>query len=189
MNRIEPESYYYTKNIMKQIEYNKLYNSLRLFYWINISILIVILAYLMYVNGPYWGEDIKTNAVYERYSIIITMACIPLALKLFYSKIKKSEDLAYEPFLKVYKTQYLLRLFILDISALFCLVGFYLFESQNLVLMAIINISATLFCYPSKEALLPPVERAASEDQDHLPDSKEQNSIEIETENNNDHKL
>lgn len=107
----------------------------------------------MYIKGPVWGEDIEPNVILERYAIIVTMICIPLALKLFHSKTKKLEKLSKDTILKKYSEQYILRLVILNIAAAFNIVGFYLYESQNFILMAIISIFSIVFCYPSKDAI------------------------------------
>lgn len=139
---------------MNQIQpHINLYKKLRIIFWVDIIILVSIIGYLMYIKGPVWGEDIETNIILERYAIIVTMVCIPLALKLFHSKTKKLEKLPKDKILNKYSEQYILRLVILNIAVAFNIVGFYLYESQNFILMAIISIFSILFCYPSKDVI------------------------------------
>lgn len=133
--------------------HQKLLPNLKLTFWLNIAILIIATIILMYINGPAWGEGVEPNVTFERYAIIVSLICIPLALKLFHSQVKKSRGLEENKYLEKYRNYYFLRLSIIDIAAIFNLVGFYLFESQNLVLMAVICIFALFFCYPGKDIL------------------------------------
>lgn len=134
----------------------KLISRLKIFFWVDLIVLLAVLFYLMYIKAPFWGDRIAQNAVFERYAIIITLACIPLALKLFHSQLKKAESLPCTDYLRVLKTQYIIRFIILDSVALFNMSGFYFLESQNLILMSVISVFALFFCYPNK-AMLPVV--------------------------------
>lgn len=140
---------------MQEIQ-NILAKRLKFFFWIEIILLLGILLFLIYLKGPYWGDKIEQNVVFERYAIITTLICIPLALKLFHSKVKKAEKLSYEQYLGIYKKQYLIRFLILDFACLLNLIGFYYLESQNLILMSIIAVCATFFCYPGKNTIMSP---------------------------------
>ena len=69
----------------------RIQTKLKLTFWVNIFVLIAITIGLMYINGPVWGEGIEPNIIFARYAIVITLVCIPLALKLFHSQIKKNQ--------------------------------------------------------------------------------------------------
>ena len=129
----------------------KLHSNLKKLFWINTLTFLAFTIALMYIVGPFWGEGVEQHVVFERYAIIITLISIPLALKLFHSQTKKAESDEDDIYLKKYKTAYYLRFAIIDAAIIFNLVGFYLFQSQNLILMAVICIFALFFCYPPKD--------------------------------------
>lgn len=131
----------------------KLHSNLKKLFWINTLTIIALTIALMYIVGPFWGEGMDQHIVFERYAIIITLISIPLALKLFHSQTKKAEIEEEDIYLKKYKTAYYLRFAIINAAIIFNLVGFYLFESQNLILMAVICIFALFFCYPPKDSI------------------------------------
>ena len=148
---------------------------LKIFFWIQVVVLLGIVLFLVYLKGPYWGDRIEQNVVFERYAIVITLICIPLSLKLFYSRVKKAEDLAYDKYLKIYSNQYFIRFLIIDFAALLNLIGFYYLESQNLILMSIIAVCATFFCYPSKNTIMNP-----DTDEDQYLDDQEVDKTELD---------
>lgn len=133
---------------------SKLHSNLKKVFWINTLTLIAAAIALMYIVGPFWGEGVEQHVVFERYAIIVSLICIPLALKLFHSRVKAAETMEQDIYLKKYTEAYYLRFAIIDAAVIFNLVGFFLFESQNLILMAVICIFALFFCFPSKGSII-----------------------------------
>lgn len=162
---------------MIELKQKELHSSLKKIFWIDILAVIAISIALMYIIGPMWGEGVAQNVTFERYAIIITLICIPLALKLFHSQVKKAESGEKELYLDKYKNAYLLRFAIINATVIFNLTGFYLFESQNLILMAVICIFALFFCYPAKDS----IRTFDNEDYEDEDDKKDED----DTENNN----
>ena len=161
----------------------KAYRLLKQIFVINLTLLVAATGYLMYIKGPVWGDGVEPNVIFERYAIILTLAAIPLALKLFHTKIKKYESLTDELFTAKYKLHYIIRLAILDFVVIFNLVGFYLFESQNLILMALIGLFSVLFCYPNKSMLTTPQEvKVGEEEETESEEEQETYTPEDETE-------
>lgn len=152
-----------------------LQSHLKKLFWINTLSIIVVTIALMYIIGPFWGENIEPNVVFERYAIIVTLACIPLGLKLFHSAIKKIErEKDKDIYLNKYRKAFYTRFAIIDAAVIFNLIGFYLFESQNLILMAVICIFALFFCFPGK---------------DSIGTVREEKEVETETDNNEDENI
>ncbi|MDU1890695.1 MAG: hypothetical protein E6767_08395 [Dysgonomonas sp.] len=137
-----------------EAQVKKLQHKLILLFWINIAVSILALLIILYMKGPGFGENLMQNVSFEQYAIILSLAGIPIALKLFQSKYQKIKNLECLLFLKKYFEIYLIRLGILDIIILINLSGLYLFESQNAVYMTIITIFALFFCYPNKKNIL-----------------------------------
>jgi nicotinamide riboside transporter PnuC len=107
----------------------------------------------MHAKGPDFASFPATNIAFERYAIIITLAVIPISLKLFHSYHQKIKSLNQDVFIKKYTTAYYLRLFIFDIVAILNLTGFQLYNSHNTMYLTIMIIFALFFCYPNKQAL------------------------------------
>ena len=63
---------------------------LQLHYWIIFSSLGLFLLLILFQLIPYWQESRPVSIILERYLIVITLIAIPLALKMFASKLKKS---------------------------------------------------------------------------------------------------
>lgn len=118
-------------------------------YWINLLIFIIGFLALLQVKGPDFGTNIESNITFERYAIIITLASIPLALKLFHSMMSKTKHLDASVTEITYKKAYFIRLGILDLAAIVNIIGFHLFEATNFIYMTIVVLAAMLFCYPN----------------------------------------
>jgi hypothetical protein len=131
----------------------RLFKSLLLLFWSNIVLLPVVLTGLLFSKDFAFGNSAHANVVFEQYSIIISLACIPVSLKLFHSRYRKILPLEEDTFLDKYLVAYITRLFILDAVAILNLTGLYLFDSRNAMYMTIIIIFALFFCYPSRKAL------------------------------------
>ncbi|WP_101689703.1 hypothetical protein [Dysgonomonas massiliensis] len=118
-------------------------------YWINLLIFIIGFLGLLQVKGPDFGTNIESDIAFERYAIIITLASIPLALKLFHNMMSKTKNLDAYATETIYKKAYFIRLGILDLAAIINIIGFHLFEATNFIYMTIVVLAAMLFCYPS----------------------------------------
>lgn len=136
------------KNKQQQV-----YKSLMVIFWLNVILLLAVLSVLLFIKGIALSNSMSSNVVFEQYSIIVSLACIPISLKLFHSQYQKILPLEEDKFLEKYFTAYITRLFILDAVAILNLTGLYLFDSRNAMYMTIIIIFALFFCYPSRKAL------------------------------------
>ncbi|NDV96265.1 hypothetical protein D0T84_15290 [Dysgonomonas sp. 521] len=136
------------KNKQRQV-----YKSLMAVFWLNVILLLAVLSVLLFIKGIALSNSVSSNVVFEQYSIIVSLACIPISLKLFHSQYQKILPLEEDKFLEKYFITYITRLFILDAVAILNLAGLYLFDSRNAMYMTIIIIFALFFCYPSKKAL------------------------------------
>ena len=134
------------------MEYKLLYKRLLLFFWINLIVVAGISLYLLYLKGFGFDMGAGSSVLFEQYSIIITLACIPLSLKLFHSQYKKIQQLDAEVFIKKYAIAYILRMIVLDIVIAVNVVGIYLYDSRNAIFMTLITIFALFFCFPDKKA-------------------------------------
>lgn len=141
----------------------RLYRSLILLFWVNMVLLLGVFSFLL-LSKDLVGSSIVPNVVFEQYSIIISLACIPISLKLFHSQYKKIAVLEQNKFLDKYFIVYILRLFILDAAAILNLAGLYLFDSKNAMYMTIIIIFALFFCYPNRKSLSENREEASDND-------------------------
>lgn len=126
---------------------------LKLIFWVNLSIAVIALLAILLIVGPNFGTNIAPGVLFEQYSIIITLACIPLSLKLFHSQYQKIKDKEQDEFLRKYINAYILRMAILDAAIAINIAGLYIYESHNAVYMAIITIFALFFCFPNKKIL------------------------------------
>lgn len=131
-------------------QYLKIHNKLKLLFFLNLVLFLIVEVWLMFAKGPIWNE-LETNVVLERYAIIITLATIPAILKFYQLRLEKYKLLDSKHFCKKYITLYILRLFVLDAVVIFNLIGFYLYESENFIIMALIGTVAFLFCFPYKD--------------------------------------
>jgi len=130
----------------------KLHRTLLACFWVNITFWIITLLGVLLIKGPGFIGSGK-NVVFEQYSILFTIAAIPLTLKVFHSQYKKIKLLDEAIFLKKYRDSFLLRIAILDAAIILNLAGLLSFGSQNAVYMIIITIIALFFCYPDKGAI------------------------------------
>lgn len=122
-------------------------------FWFNLFVLTTALLLVLYSKGPDFGANVVGSSVtFERYSIIATLAAIPLALKIFHSQYEKIKGSDVNVFSKKYLQAYLLRIAILDVAIVINIIGFYRFEAINFVYMTIITLFATFFCYPNRSA-------------------------------------
>lgn len=132
---------------------NKLHQQLSIIFWLNFTLFVFGFLALLYIKGPDFGTNIESSVTYERYAIIITLASIPLALKLFHNMISKTLKDNKNELIATYKKAYFTRLAILDIAALVSILGFFLYEANNFIYMTIVILAALLFCFPNKDLL------------------------------------
>lgn len=122
-------------------------------FWVNIILLAIALLFVLQAKGPDFASFLTTNIAFERYAIILTLAIIPISLKLFHSYHQKIKSLGQDKFIKKYTIAYYLRLITFDIVAILNLTGFELYNSHNTMYLTIMIIFALFFCYPNKQAL------------------------------------
>lgn len=132
---------------------DNLHQQLSIIFWSNFAIFTIGLLALLYIKGPDFGTDVESSVTYERYTIILTLASIPLALKLFHNMISKIGKEDKTLLITTYKKAYFIRLGILDFAALVNFIGFYLYEANNFIYMSIVILAALLFCYPDKDII------------------------------------
>lgn len=132
---------------------NKIHKQLSAIFWINFLFFILGFLCLLYSKGPDFGNGVESNVTFERYAIILTLASIPLALKLFHNIVNKANKENNGNLEKTYKKAYFIRLAILDIAAIVSIAGFYLYEANNFIYMTIVILAALVFCYPNKSIL------------------------------------
>ena len=142
---------------------------LQLHYWIIFSSLGLFLLLILFQLIPYWQESRPVSIILERYLIVITLIAIPLALRMFASKLKKSPlPLTSEDARNRYKKASLLRLYILSAVTLLHIVLFGISRNMNFFWFAILLFIVFLFCRPSYPELENLLETPAGSDTGHL---------------------
>lgn len=132
---------------------NKSYNIQLIFFWINI-IIISGLTFSLYIGkGPDFNGLTSSNVLFERYAILLTLAVIPLSLKLFHNHYQKIASLETIAFRQKYLLASYIRIIVFDAVIALNLVGFHLYNSLNTLYLTIMIIFALFFCYPNKKAL------------------------------------
>lgn len=125
----------------------------RIVFWVNIILLVIALLFVLQAKGPDFASFPTTNIAFERYAIILTLAIIPISLKLFHSYHRKIKSLSHDKFIKNHTIAYYLRLIAFDTVAILNLAGFQLYNSHNTIYLTIMIIFALFFCYPNRQAL------------------------------------
>lgn len=128
---------------------NKLDKGLSFIFWVNIILVTSIFLLVLWLKGPDFGK-ITTNIAFERWAIIITLASIPIGLKVFHSQMIKYREQNKSKLTKRYKQLYLGRLLLFELVVAMNIIGFQIYESSNFIYMTIIMIFAMVFCYPNK---------------------------------------
>lgn len=129
----------------------KMYQRLLLVFWINLIIVMGISLYLLYLKGFGFSMGAGSSVLFEQYSIIITLACIPLSLKLFHSRNKKIQQLETDAYINKYSIAYVIRMVVLDLVVALNIIGFSLYDSRNAIFMTLIAIFALFFCFPDRK--------------------------------------
>jgi len=115
-----------------------------------VSIIISVIAFILVVAYTTKYEINSPNVILERYAILITLIGIPLSLKLFHYKLKKTDTAKPLLYLKKYRLYYFIRLGILLFIYLFNIISLYITGSKNFYFMVIIIIFAFFLCAPHK---------------------------------------
>lgn len=132
---------------------DKLYKLLKIIFWINILVVCGVTLFMLQIKGPDFGENVQSNVLFERYSIILTLIAVPLALKLFSVLVNRKKDLHGNDFLNSYLWIYVLRTAILDIAAVVNIVGFFIYEASNFVYLTVVVLFALCFTFPGKDIM------------------------------------
>ncbi|NDV67517.1 hypothetical protein [Dysgonomonas sp. 25] len=130
----------------------KIYKRLSIFFWLNIVLLGGFFLFILQQKGENFG-NIPSNVALERWAIIITIAAIPFALKVFHSLLKKLKAGEAAHFHNKYVWLYTARILILDMVALLNIIAFEIYESNNFIYLTIVIIFAMMFCYPNRNEL------------------------------------
>lgn len=101
-----------------------------------------------------FADDMKAVYYFETVGILLTAACVPLALKLFGMVLRKKID--NQPLLvalQCYVKWSNIRLGLLEVTIVLNLLSYYLTLSNTGNLCMLIGLTASLFCLPSEKRL------------------------------------
>ena len=122
-------------------------------FWLS-GLLIVILGETDVLPVGYYADDVKMAYALDSIAIIITAACIPMALKLFNIVLKRMVDkMGFLKALQSYILLSMVRLVLLFIPMLFGVMVYYMTLNKSGMFCALIGLTASLFCVPSEERL------------------------------------
>ncbi len=100
------------------------------------------------------ADEQRVTYLFETIAILITAACVPLALKLFsWVLTKKIDQMTFPVALKQYIRWSSVRLSLLEASILFNLAAYYTTMHSTGALCALIGLTASLFCIPNESRL------------------------------------
>lgn len=120
--------------------------------------LIPILLFVAYETnllgvGTY-ADDPQMQYVWETIGILVAIACVPLALKLFSIVLKKKiDEVSFPAALSKYQLWSGIRLGILEFAALLNIVVYYFTLNNIGGLCALIAMTASLFCFPGEKRM------------------------------------
>ena len=101
-----------------------------------------------------WADDATACFWMETVCILLTAACVPLALKLFNVVLhKKIDTMGFEEALQKYGFWCNVRYALLELVAVVGVLGYYFVMSNTGGLCALISLTASLFCWPSEKRL------------------------------------
>lgn len=122
-------------------------------FWLS-GLLIVVLGETDVLPVGYYADDVKMAYALDSIAIIITAACIPMALKLFNIILKRMVDkMGFLKALQSYILLSMVRLLLLFIPVLFGFMVYYMTLNKSGMFCALIGLTASLFCVPSEERL------------------------------------
>lgn len=139
---------------MDQITLNKLVRTLKVqfaLFFILPLFLFVLGEFSTYDLGVYVNDAGKTAYYLQTFTVLFTMISVPLALKAFHwiltNKVDKTNEMKA---IRSYKALSAIRLIILQLATLSGLIVYYTTQNNIGGFCALIAITATLFCVPSK---------------------------------------
>lgn len=122
-------------------------------FWLS-GLLIVVLGETDVLPVGYYADDVNMAYALDSIAIIITAACIPMALKLFNIILKRMVDkMGFLKALQSYILLSMVRLVLLFIPVLFGFMVYYMTLNKSGMFCALIGLTASLFCVPSEERL------------------------------------
>ena len=129
------------------------FNKTAIQYWM-IFLTAALLLFINKMNILPVIEDRDTVIQIQSMAILLTMACIPLSLKLYASKLKKIVEIDDQTsFLKAYTLNTLLRVIILGFAVVVDLITYCVTQDAKMLICTLIVLVATFFCYPSKKRI------------------------------------
>lgn len=140
---------------MKQSIEEKTVRYLRFHYYGSYFLLGFLFLFVFFQSKRFSGTPQPLNMAIQQYSILITLAAIPLALKTFANIIKRRKDkeqLTQEAII-VYKKAFFLRLYFLDFVILANIILYAVSYNQNYFWLTVILFLTLLFCKPSYREL------------------------------------
>ncbi|MDO5522807.1 MAG: hypothetical protein Q4G48_02035 [Bacteroidia bacterium] len=131
----------------------KTIKELNIHFWISIVVLTALLLLAVF-NLIRFKTATPVTTTAEMYAIAVTLIAIPVALKLFADRIaKKPEGTDKNKAIKLYKSAFFLRLYIINAVVLGNIVLFVLSGNNNFAWLAVIACMVYMFCKPSREEL------------------------------------
>lgn len=140
---------------MKQSIEEKTVRYLRFHYYGSYVLLGFLFLFIFLRSKRFSGTPQPLNMALQQYSILITLAAIPLALKTFANMIKRRSDKerSTQETIIVYKKAFFLRLYLLDFVILGNIILYAVSYNQNYAWLTVILFLTLLFCKPSYREL------------------------------------
>ncbi|MBP1613456.1 MAG: hypothetical protein H6Q13_904 [Bacteroidetes bacterium] len=124
-----------------------------LFFWL-LPFFLVVAYECDWLEVGLYAIDLRMQYYLESAGILLAIASVPLALKLFRFVLKKKiHELSSPVALKQYLCWSALRLCILEVAVLFNIVVYYLTLNNLGALSALIALTASVFCLPGEKRL------------------------------------
>lgn len=122
-------------------------------FWV-VPLLLVVCHETNLLPVGHFAADPQMQYILDTLSIMLTIASIPLALKLFSIVLKKDiDESSFLAALKKYELWSGLRLGILALGVLTGIITYYLTLNNIGGFCALIGLAASLFCFPSEDRL------------------------------------
>jgi hypothetical protein len=108
--------------------------------------------------------EVGTAYLLDTIAILLAAVCVPLALKLFGRRMKTIDSQPLPAALRSYLRWCGLRLFLLEIPAIFGVTAYYLTLDNTGILCGFIGLTASLFCVPDRKRTLRELHLAEPDD-------------------------
>lgn len=142
---------------------NKIFETIRLLkrhYRGNILFLVLLLLITLFDIIPLFGDNQQVSVTLERYAIMIPIIAIPLLLKYFANRIKKTaRPVEIAAAIEIYKKTSFIRLYTLTAITLGQIILFGYSRNMNFFWFTVVLFVVFLFCSPSYEELKAMVEK------------------------------